>query len=398
MNEAIEYLLEAQGYLSQLTPEVDLEAILCEDEECETNNTTVSMFLESGNTDGTKQTTNSELKEKATTAHKNALQKILDAIKGFIKKIVDFFKNAFSGGKDSVPQSMHIALDAAKSVIADAGSTKIEIVDKSKLFKDAKARLKELNKARKSHDPQKIADAKKNLQVTLDAIKNGKEKTVTVSLQEALKMVEECEDNTKRDTIELQKLQAELESIESKISADSAINDNSEISAAQFEASAQMMIAAEEQKAAQGTTTTFFGAIKSMKKLIKSNSAIEKAQAAADIMDAAANNPRVNKFCRGVSKVGSVLFDDINKPNSSVLGSVQRAQAASDKAKTKSGIGKMRAKSQALGGYATALNTALKDPNTVKLIGGVGNMGKKGIGLANKIIDSVNSQLDDDED
>lgn len=397
MEEAIKYILEAQGYLSQLTPEVDLEALLCEDEECEFNSTTISMFLESGNTDGTKATSNDELKSKATTAHKNALEKIIDAIKGFIKKIIDFFKNAFGGGKDSVPQSMHTALDAATSAIPDVGKTKIEILDKNKLFKDAKARLKELNKARKSHDPQKIAEAKRNLQVSLDGLKNGKVKTVTVSLQEALKMVEDCEDNTKRDTIELQKLQSELEKLESKIAVQTATEDNSEISAAQFEASAQMLITAEEHKLAQGTTTTFFGAIKSIKKLIKSNSPLEKAQAVTEIMDAAANNPRVNKFCKGISKVGSVMFDDINKKDSSVLGSIQRAKDASDEASMKSGIGKARAKGRVLGGYATALNTALNNPHATKLIGGVGHIGKKGLNAANKIISDISDRLDKED-
>ena len=69
----------------------------------------------------------------------------------------------------------------------------------------------------------------------------------------------------------------------------------------------------------------------------------------------------------------------------------------------KTGIGKARAKGRVLGGYATALNTALKDPHTTKLIGSVGHMGKKGLNAANKIIGDISDQLDreeqeDDED
>lgn len=393
MGEAIEYILEAQGYLRQMTPEVDLEGLLCESDDFETNASTYSMFLESGNTDGSKTPTNDELKSKANTAHKNALQKILSAIKAFIQRIVDFFKEVF-GGKDSVPKAMHTALDAAKTVIPDVGNTKIEIVDKEKFFKEAKERLKELNKARKSHDPQKIADAKEKLSVSLNAMKNGSPKTIQVSLQDALKMVESCEDNTKHDTIELKKLQDELEKLETKISAQTATSDNADISAAQFEANAQMMITAEEQKAAQGTTTTFFGALKGIKKIIKGKSPIEKAQGVTEVMDAAANNPRVNKFCKGLSKVGSVMFDDIKKSDTTVLGSVQRAQDASEEAKSKSGIGKARAKGRVIGGYATALNTALKNPSTTKAIGSVAHVGKKGLKAVDKFLGDLSDKLD----
>ena len=396
MGDAIECILEAQDYLKQLTPEIDMEELLCESDDFSFNDTTINMFLESGNTDGEKKPSNNELKSKATTAHKNALQKIIDAIKSFINRIIDFFKDVFSGG-DSVSKSMKDALDAATSAVPDAGKVKIEIVDKTKFFKDAKERLKELNKARKSHDPQRIAKAKENLEVSLGAIKNGKPKIIQVSLQEALNIVESSADNSKRDTIELKKLQDELAKLEDRISADTAINDNAEISAAQFEASAQMLIASEEQKSVQSTTTTFFGAIKGIKKLITSNSGMEKAQAVAEIMDAAANNPKVNKFCRGVTKVGSVLFDDIGKSDSSVIGSIQRAKDASDESAAKSGIGKVRAKGRALGGYATALNTALKDPSTVKMIGSAANLGKKSLTAANKFISDLNDKLDEEE-
>ena len=65
MDLAIEYIREAQSYLSNLEPEFHLDELLCESyEEDVVNESTISLFLESGNTDGEKKDDNKELKKK----------------------------------------------------------------------------------------------------------------------------------------------------------------------------------------------------------------------------------------------------------------------------------------------------------------------------------------------
>lgn len=391
MDLAIDYIREAQSYLDKLVPEFHLDELLCESyEEDEVNESTINLFLESGNTDGDKRDDNKELKKKASSSLKAAIMRIIDVIKNFISNILNFFKELFQG-RDSVSDIMKDALDASEDISKIYGvKVKIEVEDKESLIKTAREYIKNLNSARKSRDPERIAAAKKQVEVAVKEIKGDKIKVKTLTLEEALKSVEESENTTKRESVAVKKLQDELLILKRKLDEDDEKSSElyKDIADAEFEASALMQVAEEEQTGIKKKTTSFFTAIKSMRKLIKSNDSIERARAAAEVIDAASNNPRVNKFCRGVSKIGSVLFDKGSKDDS-ITNDIKRAKVAESEGK----------KIQSIGGYSTAINKALKNNTVMKVAGTAAVVGKTVTGTLSALKDKTNAYVNDiDED
>lgn len=391
MDLAIDYIREAQSYLDKLVPEFHLDELLCESyEEDEVNESTINLFLESGNTDGDKRDDNKELKKKASSSLKAAIMRIIDVIKNFISNILNFFKELFQG-RDSVSDIMKDTLDASEDISKIYGvKVKIEVEDKESLIKTAREYIKKLNSARKSRDPERIAAAKKQVEVAVKEIKGDKIKVKTITLEEALKSVEESENSTKRESVAVKKLQDELLILKRKLDEDDEKSSElyKDIADAEFEASALMQVAEEEQTGIKKKTTSFFTAIKSMRKLIKSNDSIERARAAAEVIDAASNNPRVNKFCRGVSKIGSVLFDKGSKDDS-ITNDIKRAKVAESEGK----------KLQSIGGYSTAINKALKNNTVMKVAGAAAVVGKTVTGTLTTLKDKTDAYVNDiDED
>lgn len=403
MDLAIKYIREARSYLEQLEPEIFLDDLFCESyEEHElSNNTTSTYFLESGNTDGEKKDDNKEIKKKASSSLKKAIARIIDVIKRCINSFLDFFRELFSED-DAVTKCMEKALNSAYSVVpSETKSIRIKIEDNSEVIKKAKECVKELSKARKSGDPQRIEEAKKNLTASIKVIgDDNKVSSREVNLDTALKLVQDSGSMTKKQTVEVKRLQEELTELNNKLDEDDEMSANiyPSIVAAQLEMNALMEISKAEQEETRKTTTSFFGAIKSLRKLMKSDSEIEKAQAAAEVIDAATNNPRVNKFCKGLSKVGSVVFDK-GRHDGGMISALSRAKTAEAEAATKrTSVGSLKAKSRALGGYATAINKALNDETATKMIGAVADKGKRAGEFVKKYRDDMEKAYRADDD
>lgn len=222
MEEAEAYLELATSYISQLEPFDGASIFLFEDavEDTEAKNT--------------------ELKEKATQAHKGFISTITNAIKNLISKVVNFVKKIF--GFDNSTDSQAVKLEKVVDIVKEHSPQALNgmtftVPNINKFIKEQDRIVNEIYKARRNGNYDQINGI---LDKFYKTTQNGAGETVTVDVYQAIAMLKSSGEASKRDVQKLRELERRISREINDLNNDNAAMNNAQLNGDNIEVKARM--------------------------------------------------------------------------------------------------------------------------------------------------------------
>lgn len=340
MNKALEYLMEAQSLINQMS-EMPYEDILC---------------LEDGN-ESEQAAKNSQLNKQANKSILGAITALVESIGNLISTILKKIKEIFFG-KDNAMETLKAQYNALVKIIPnETNSYRVEVKNYRKFYADVRKTLGDIEKARKSGNTDQV----KSLRQKLDNYFNTEIETQKVPLSQLIDMMENADKVSNGEVKRLERLKADLQETMNHLKEDAKSNgeDTAEL---QWECQQTSKSITGWFKGLGENAKSFGRATKDLISIAKNKG--KDVHSIMSLCEETNNNPALRSLLSGVTGVASKVMD--RKATDSQKTMVGSATRVAKSAKT----GKAD-----VGAAMTLAHNALKNDDLINVAGAVGAVG-----------------------